>query len=53
MLDTNLCIRVLRDRPQGLRARFNAEADALCISTVVLAELLHGPANRQSRSRAH
>ncbi len=42
MLDTNLCIRVLRDRPQGLRARFNAEAGALCISTVVLAELLHG-----------
>lgn len=42
MLDTHLCIRVLRDRPQGLRVRFNAEADALCISTVVLAELLHG-----------
>lgn len=42
MLDTNLCIRVLRDRPQGLRVRFNAKADALCISTVVLAELLHG-----------
>jgi len=42
MLDTNLCIRVLRDRPQAARARFNAEADALCISTVVLAELLHG-----------
>lgn len=42
MLDTNLCIRVLRDRPQGLRPRFNAEAGALCISTIVLAELLHG-----------
>jgi tRNA(fMet)-specific endonuclease VapC len=42
MLDTNLCIRILRDRPQNLRARFNAEADALCISTIILAELLHG-----------
>ncbi len=42
MLDTNLCIRVLRDRPTGLRTRFNAEADALCTSTVVRAELLHG-----------
>lgn len=42
MLDTNLCIRVLRDRPAGLRERFNAEAAALCISTVTLAELLHG-----------
>jgi tRNA(fMet)-specific endonuclease VapC len=42
MLDTNLCIRVLRDRPSTLRARFNHEADGLCISTIVLAELLHG-----------
>jgi tRNA(fMet)-specific endonuclease VapC len=42
MLDTSLCIRVLRDRPRGLRERFNAEASALCISTVTLAELLYG-----------
>ena len=41
MLDTNLCIRVLRDRPAGLRPRFNAEADTLCISTITLTELLH------------
>lgn len=44
LLDTNLCVRVLRDRPQGLRGRFNANAEALCISTVVLTELLHGAA---------
>lgn len=44
MLDTNLCIRVLRDRPAGLRPRFNANAEALCISTIVLTELLHGAA---------
>ncbi|MDO8380557.1 tRNA(fMet)-specific endonuclease VapC [Phenylobacterium sp.] len=44
MLDTNLCIRVLRDRPQSVRERFNLEADGLCISTVVLMELLHGAA---------
>ena len=44
MLDTDLCIRVLRDRPKWLRPRFNAEADTLCISTVTLAELLHGAA---------
>lgn len=42
MLDTDLCIRLLRDRPQGLRPRFNAEAETLCISTITLAELLHG-----------
>jgi len=44
MLDTNLCIRVLRDRPRGLRERFNAEVGALCVSTVTLAELMHGAA---------
>lgn len=44
MLDTNLCIRVLRDRPPGLRGRFNTEVGTLCISTVTLAELLHGAA---------
>ena len=44
LLDTNLCIRVLRDRPPRVRTRFNAEAAGLCISTVVLAELLHGAA---------
>lgn len=44
MLDTNLCIRVLRDRPPSIRERFNAEADGLCTSTIVLYELLYGAA---------
>jgi tRNA(fMet)-specific endonuclease VapC len=44
LLDTNLCIRVLRDRPKAVRDRFNLEADGLCISTIVLSELLHGAA---------
>ncbi len=47
-LDTNFCVRVLRDRPAELRVRFNAEATALCISDVVLFELLHG-AERSAR----
>lgn len=42
LLDTNLCIRVLRQRPTALRARFNADAQALCISDVILYELLYG-----------
>jgi tRNA(fMet)-specific endonuclease VapC len=42
MLDTNFCIRVLRERPPTLRERFNQEGDGLCISTIVLTELLHG-----------
>lgn len=48
MLDTNLCIRVLRDRPPGLRQRFNAEAASLCISMVTMMELLYG-AERSAR----
>lgn len=44
LLDTNLCIRVLRDRPPALRERFNAEAAGLCLSTIVLNELLYGAA---------
>jgi len=44
MLETNLCIRVLRDRPAYVRPRFNNHAEALCISTIVLTELLHGAA---------
>jgi tRNA(fMet)-specific endonuclease VapC len=44
LLDTNLCIRVLRDRPREVRERFNREADSLAISTIVLTELLHGAA---------
>jgi len=44
MLDTNLCIRVLRHRQPELRTRFNDLAGSLCISTIVLTELLHGAA---------
>ena len=49
MLDTNLCIRVLRDRSVQVRERFNQEADGLCISTIVLTELLHGAAKSARR----
>ena len=44
LLDTNFCIRVLRDRPAQLRDRFNTDAAALCTSAIVLTELLHGTA---------
>ncbi len=47
MLDANLCIRVLRNRPAEARERFKAEADTFAISTVVLYELLFGAARAQ------
>lgn len=45
MLDTDTCIRVLRDRPAHMRERFRLAAGSLCISTVTLSELLFGALN--------
>lgn len=42
MLDTNICIYVLKNRPAKLRERFNHLSEQLCISTITLAELLYG-----------
>ncbi len=54
MLDTNLRISLLKGAPQGVHERFNAEADGLCISAIVLTELLHGAAksDRPTENRA-
>jgi tRNA(fMet)-specific endonuclease VapC len=53
LLDTNLCIRVLRDRTPSLREKFNLGAESLAISTIGLTELLHGAAKsaRQDANR--
>jgi len=42
MLDTNICIHVLKRQPPALRDTFNAHAQDLCLSSVTLAELLYG-----------
>ena len=42
MLDTNICIYVIKNRPARLRERFNNFADQLCISVITLAELIYG-----------
>jgi tRNA(fMet)-specific endonuclease VapC len=42
MLDTNICIYVIKNRPAALRERFDQLAEALCISTITLGELLYG-----------
>ena len=52
LLDTDICITVIRDRPSALRPRFNEEADRLAISTIVLGELLFGAA-RSVRPAEH
>ncbi len=39
MLDTNVCIQVIRDKPAGGRERFQGETGKLAISSIVLHEL--------------
>lgn len=42
MLDTNIVIYVINRRPIEALAIFNKYAGHLCISSITLAELLHG-----------
>ncbi|MCP4045631.1 MAG: type II toxin-antitoxin system VapC family toxin [Gammaproteobacteria bacterium] len=42
MLDTNIAIYVIKRRPQEVLATFNQHAGQLCISSITLAELIHG-----------
>jgi len=52
LLDTDICIYVLKNRPSALRERFNRSAAQLCISSVTLAELLYG-AEKSARTEAN
>ena len=40
VLDTNICIYTIKNRPPAVRATFNKHANQLAISTVTLTELL-------------
>ena len=42
MLDTNIAIHVIKRRPVEMLETFNQHAGQLCISSITLAELLHG-----------
>jgi tRNA(fMet)-specific endonuclease VapC len=42
MLDTNICIHVMRNYPLELRKKFNALAEQLCMSSITLGELHYG-----------
>jgi len=42
MLDTNICIYVMKTYPPALREKFNALAEQLCISSITLGELYYG-----------
>ena len=51
MLDTNICIYVIKNRPAILRERFDQYAEALCISTITLGELCIGVEKSARRSQ--
>lgn len=43
MLDTNICIYVMKEKPENVIRRFRSEIDGgVCISSITLAELEYG-----------
>ncbi|PJE77681.1 tRNA(fMet)-specific endonuclease VapC [invertebrate metagenome] len=42
LLDTNICIYIIKRRPVELLGKFNRHAGQMAISSITLAELLHG-----------
>jgi tRNA(fMet)-specific endonuclease VapC len=49
MLDTNICIYVMRNQPIATRERFDALRERLCMSSVTLGELSFGVAKSARR----
>ncbi|QIB50145.1 tRNA(fMet)-specific endonuclease VapC [Pseudomonas sp. OIL-1] len=42
MLDTNICIFTIKNRPQSVREAFTQHHGQMCISTITLMELIYG-----------
>ncbi len=51
MLDTNICIYVIKRRPLSALETFNRHAGQIAISAITLAELLHGAEKSQHVER--
>jgi tRNA(fMet)-specific endonuclease VapC len=51
MRDTEICIHVIKVRPEPLGQKFERHTGQICISSVVLAELLYG-AEKSARRQA-
>jgi len=51
MLDTNICIYIVKNRPPEVRNIFNERAEHICLSSITVAELLYGA--EKSRRRDH
>lgn len=51
MLDTNICIYVIKRRPLDALVKFNENAGSICISSITMAELMHGAEKSEQRAR--
>jgi tRNA(fMet)-specific endonuclease VapC len=51
MLDTNICIYVIKSRPVELREQFNRLTEQMCVSTITLAELYYGVEKTSRRAQ--
>lgn len=51
MLDTDICIHVIKARPERLSEKFERLTQLLCISTITLAELNFGAEKSVQRTR--
>lgn len=52
MLDTNICIALIKQKPAGVLKRFNDfQVGDICISSVTLAELRYGVAKSQFQEK--
>ena len=52
MLDTNICIYIMKNRPEKVLERFKKELNnGICISSITLAELEHGMKNSSNPAR--
>ena len=50
MLDTNICIYVMKTYPPAVREKFNALSEQLCVSSITLGELHYGAEKSVRRS---
>ena len=51
MLDTNICIYVIKNRPPEVRQIFNERSEHICVSSITVAELLYGAEKSQRREQ--
>lgn len=51
MLDTNICIFTIKNKPERVRTRFNLNTGRMCISSVTLMELVYGAEKSQAPER--